>query len=596
MRNRSFLRLRQGFTATGVLVIASMAAFGQSGTPQAVLSYIAEPSGNQTGIQNGQTLPFAATALGQTRSATIIITNRGTASDTLRSAAVSSENFRVSGLPLLPASIGVDRELRFTVAFQPNSRGALESQLRIELGSRSVTIRLQGEGTGPALVYDLRHEEETTPLSPGGVVQIPATAVNGTRTVQLRISNRGNAEGRISSVSLTGAAYQFVDSPLLPLAIAPGSAVSLSIRFTPRESGRASGQLRLDTVPFVLEGIGLGSQFTLSIGGIVIGDNGIIFPGTPVGGEATVRVAIQNTGTTAGAIQGIGLTGNGFRLRALPALPQTLEPNEQIQVTLAFLPDALVVSTGTLQVDSRSVSLRGPAAPPPALPSITISGAAETVDPLQQPTLGIELAETYPLELTGRLTLSFQSETLVDDPAIQFATGGRTVDFRVPPNTREAVFAAGLTQMPFQSGSIAGSIRATATLQVATVNVTPDALSRTISVAGGSPRIQRLQIGTRNERGFELLISGLSPSRSVSDLTFTFEPAAGSTLQNATLTIPVQETFDTWYRSSASRTFGSQFTASVFLNVSGSLDNIQSVSVTARGPGGASTPRSINLR
>lgn len=560
-----------------------------------MFSYIPEPSGNQMAIGDGQAIPFAATSLGQTKSATLIIANRGTAAETLKAVAIADENFRVSGLPLLPASLGVDREIRFTVIFQPSSRATFETPLRIELGSRTVAIRLRGEGVGPALVYELRHGEDTAAVAPGGQVQIPATAVDSIRMVQFRISNRGNAEARISTISLAGSAYQLAEVPLLPVMVAVGGSTSFQIRFQPKDSGKASGQLRIDTAAFQIDGIGLGSQFTLSMNGAAIGDTGVIFPGTPVGGENIVRIKVRNTGTASGTIQAIGLTGVGFRLQGLPVFPQTLEVDQELDLVLAFRPESMVVATGTLQIDSRSVGIRGVAIPPPALPPVTISGAGEAIEALQQPSVGVQLAEPYPLDLTGRLTLTFQSDTLVDDPAIQFATGGRTVVFRVPANSREAVFAQGLTQVPFQSGTVAGTVTVTASLQVATVEVTP-APTRSIPVLGGPPRIQKLQLGGSSERGFELLISGFSPSRSLTELTFTFAPVSGATLQNTTLKVPVGDAFDAWYQSTPSRSFGSQFTAAVFLNVTGKLDNIQSVAVAATGSGGVSAARSINLR
>ena len=41
--------------------------------------------------------------------------------------------------------------------------------------------------------------------------------------------------------------------------------------------------------------------------------------------------------------------------------------------------------------------------------------------------IGVTLASPYPLPITGTLTLAFASSAFVDDPAIQFATGGRTL-------------------------------------------------------------------------------------------------------------------------------------------------------------------------
>ena len=43
-------------------------------------------------------------------------------------------------------------------------------------------------------------------------------------------------------------------------------------------------------------------------------------------------------------------------------------------------------------------------------------------------------------ELAAILTLAFNSEVFSNDPALQFAIGGRTVDFIIPGASTQAVF------------------------------------------------------------------------------------------------------------------------------------------------------------
>jgi hypothetical protein len=59
----------------------------------------------------------------------------------------------------------------------------------------------------------------------------------------------------------------------------------------------------------------------------------------------------------------------------------------------------------------------------------------------QSASMALNMPSLYPHELTGTVSMSFTpAGTLPDDTAIQFATGGREVNFRIPANTLSAIF------------------------------------------------------------------------------------------------------------------------------------------------------------
>src|SRR5205823_6180639 len=93
-----------------------------------------------------------------------------------------------------------------------------------------------------------------------------------------------------------------------------------------------------------------------------------------------------------------------------------------------------------------------------ALPSYQFQGPSGTQQPAQQPSIGLTLASPYPLALQGTLKLSFVSAVFTDDPAIQFASGGRTVNFTISANSTRAQFISNATSMPLQIGTTAGTI------------------------------------------------------------------------------------------------------------------------------------------
>jgi hypothetical protein len=113
----------------------------------------------------------------------------------------------------------------------------------------------------------------------------------------------------------------------------------------------------------------------------------------------------------------------------------------------------------------------------------------------QQATMGLNIASAFPHDVTGTVTLSFIPRgALPTDPALQFAEGGRTVAFRIPANTLEAIFGSSLVPGPvgFQTGSIAGTLVFAGIVQAGSAQAAfaPDGLASGGLVVGvGPPRI-----------------------------------------------------------------------------------------------------------
>lgn len=584
------------------------AAHGQTtGSPDLVLSYILNPSGNQTVVRNNDTLAFPPTLVGDSASATIIVTNRGTGPGTVNSIAISGDAFKVSGLPLLPATLAPNNEIRFTVSFTPVTRATATGALRVALNSTSansstILLNLQGQGIGPVLVYEALIDSAVVPVDINGTVTVPDTPVGSSKQIQFRVRNTGDAPARIGAISVTGTDFQLMDLPPLAATVAPGQSLVFTINFTPKDSGSITSTLRIDQAAFNLTGAGVGSKltFTVTIGSstTTLGPNGtLIFPNVSVGTRSTADVQVTNTGNAPTVINSFSVTGAAFSLSQVPAVPVRLAPGESVRFQLTFAPGTVGAVTGVLQVEDQQISLRASANPPAALPAVSITGLGSNIDALQQPAVGVSLAAPYPLDITGKLTLSFSSQFFVDDPNIQFSTGGRTVDFRIPANSTDAIFGNGSKQMQFQSGTVAGSISVTPSFAVGNADVTPNpAPSKTAPIAAAAPVIRSVQVGTRTATSFEIIVTGYSTSRSVTQITLQFTPAASSNLTTTTLTSNVEPAFSAWYQNASSRAFGSQFSVSITVSVSGDINAVQSVSVTAANSLGTSAPASVSLR
>ena len=537
--------------------------------------------------------------------ATFIVANRGNADGTLRSVTVSGDAYTVAGLPLLPAVVELGKDIRFTVQFKPTALGVARGSLRVDLSDGVRTFSLEGTGTGAALSYEINLNGNFVAVAPGGAITIPATPIAGRRTAAMRIRNDGTSEGRITAITVSGDAFRSQDVTPLPAAIPPQGTLNFTLVFAPRDSGAATGRLLINETVFDLSGEGIGPRLTFAteVGGAVTtvpDTNLIILPNTTVGARLAARVIIRNEGNAAATISGVSVSGAQFSVTDLPPFPATVAQGQALTLTLAFIPNAVGTVNGTLQVDERTFTVRGSAGAPPALPRVSIDNLSDTAESLQQPSVGLTIASAYPTEITGKLNLGFaaaQDSGGGDDASIQFASGGRSVDFRIPANSREAIFGDSAKTIQFQTGTVAGTITLSPTFTVGTADVTPTpAPSRSVVIASQPPRIRSLQIGARSGTSFEILITGYSSTRALTQIALQFAAAPGANLTTTTLNVNADSAFSTWYQSVASRAFGSQFTASLTINVTGDLAAVQSVSVTGSNSKGLSNSMSVNLR
>lgn len=414
--------------------------------------------------------------------------------------------------------------------------------------------------------------------------------------------NTGNLDARIGAIAVVGSAFKLSDVPPLPATLPVGGAVAFTLSFTPATPAAATATLLIDNFTVAVDGTGTGPRLVYSSrnGATVtpIPDGGgVIFPNTAVGATSTVYIGIANQGNAPGTVNGISSSVAAFALAGLPPLPAVIPPGQSVEFAVAFTPAATGAVTATLQIDDRALPMRGIGDSPPPLPQVQFTAVNDTAAALDQPSVGLSLAQPYSLDVTGKLTLAFTPDSFSDDPNIQFATGGRSVDFRIPANTTQAVFGESAGSVQFQAGTVAGVIAIGASFNAGAANLTPNpAPSKTVVVGTAPPHIRNVQVGTRTASSFELLVTGISVTRSITQMNLAFTGAPGANLQTPSLSINVEAPFAAWYQSTASRAFGSQFTVSLVVNVAGDPAAVQSVSVSAQNARGSSGQVSVNLR
>jgi len=184
----------------------------------------------------------------------------------------------------------------------------------------------------------------------------------------------------------------------------------------------------------------------------------------------------------------------------------------------------------------------------------------------------------------------------VDDPALQFVTGGRTVDFTVPQEETTARFGDQLTSPPLQLGTVAGEITLQLTLRRNGRDVTPDpAPTAAIVLPAAAPTITDLNV-TRTSTGLNMVIRGYSTNRTMQSGLIQFTARPGSNINGSlNFTVDLASVFTTWYSQEASFPHGSRFQLTIPVTISGDPADITGVTVRLRNQQGESNSASATF-
>lgn len=234
----------------------------------------------------------------------------------------------------------------------------------------------------------------------------------------------------------------------------------------------------------------------------------------------------------------------------------------------------------------------------PAVPTFTLTGLPASLDSAQQQAVGISIDKAYPVNITGQLTLSFTPDAVnpVNDAAIQFISGGRTVSFTIPASSTQAVFGSSAVTATFQTGTVAGTIALSVGAQTegVTLSLTPDP-NRSFVISRKIPKIVSAVIANKTATGFEVQITAYSASRSLSQVAFQFTGSGSGNLSNTSFSSNISSLMTTWFQSAESAAYGSQFKLTVPFTVNGNIGAIGSVAVTLTNETGTSAETRVTF-
>lgn len=488
-----------------------------------------------------------------------------------------------------------------TVTFTPPAVALYDALASFLVTGAERLVGLTGRGTLTSLTFNYSVSGQApVVVVPGGTVALPATDVGSPSAVQFQIVNASSTPVTITSVSSGSAVFPLNGVPTLPVTLPANGNLSFTVGFAPTAPGNSTGNLTVNNSSFALTGTAtispLTYRYTLPGGSPVSISSGGTVPFQPVvaGGTSSAQFQIVNPGSSPASVSTVSSNSSLFTLGSLPTFPATVPAGSSLDLTLSFRPTTPGASTATLTVGTRTFSLSGTG----LTSGVSLTGLTNVVAPAQQPRVSVDLTAVTAVPLTGQLVLTFTPTADVpsDDPAVQFATGGRSVNFTVPANGTKSDFG-GSPDIAFSTGTVAGNLRLVVTLRNAGTDVTPTTPdpNRTVTVERRAPSITSVTLASRTASGFEVVVVGYSTTRSLSQAAFRFTPRPGSNVQSGDVTVNVTSQFTTWYQSTESQQFGSQFRLRIPFTVQGDINALGSVSVTLTNAAGNSEPASTSF-
>ena len=234
-------------------------------------------------------LDFGSVVLGETATRAVVLANPGEEPVTISGLGVDDPQgeFTLQAPPALPLALAAGAEVTLTLAFAPIDEGTADGLLTVTHDGANGPLEVLLEGLG---------EAAPPPPQPGTVTATPDMLILGsvivgeTATTTVVLANPGEEPVTISALDVDDPQGEFAlqAPPALPLALAAGAEVTLTLAFTPIDAGIAGGLLTVthDGANGPLEVLldGLGETAPLPVGPAVLRLNAGLDASTTVGG------------------------------------------------------------------------------------------------------------------------------------------------------------------------------------------------------------------------------------------------------------------------------------------------------------------------
>jgi hypothetical protein len=429
-----------------------------------------------------------------------------------------------------------------------------------------------------------------TPVS--SLVNVGTAAPGDTLATRFHVRNIGEGPASLSNLGLSGDGFSIVSAPSLPYILSPyvgpASEVEFDVDFSPTGTGTFSAFLAVNTINMVLQGISASSaavtltdsQTPLTAGQV------INFGSAAVGVTQTQGFALTNSASSSVTVASVVVSGSGFSGPFGLTMPVQIGPGQSVPFQVKFTPQSGTLSQGALTVDHRAFTLTGQGLDPP-LPGASIVFASNVGASAQQNSITIPLTSASQVTGNGTLTMAFQPSVagVTDDAAIQFLSGPfRIATVNVAIGATSATIG-GQSSMAFQTGTTAGTITFTLTLE----NKEPQ---QTLLTIPPSPVILDTATAVGLLGSLNVAFAGFDNSYSASQLAFTFYDLTGKTLPQGVINADAGSAFQQYFATTHA---GGSFALLATFPVTGNSAEIGFVTIQITNSIGATTTQQITV-
>jgi hypothetical protein len=431
-----------------------------------------------------------------------------------------------------------------------------------------------------------------TPVQAGQLVNVGTASPGDTIETRFRVRNVGAGPTTLASLALAGEWFGIVSAPSLPYILAPyvgpASEAEVDVGFSPAITGTFSAFLAVNNINIVLQGTSApsvavtlsGSQTPLAAGAVVT------FQATDVGATSTQGFLLSNAASSSITVSTVSVSGSDFSGPSGLTTPVLLGSGQSVSFQITFAPQTGTLYQGTLTIDGRTFNLAGQGLAP-TLPSATIVLASSVGASDQQNSITIPLAAVAETTGTGTLTMAFQSSVsgVTDDAAIQFLSGPlRIATVSIAIGDTSATIG-GQSSMAFQTGTTAGTITFTLTLE----NNAPQQTTLTIPP---SPIILDSATAVRELGALDVAFSGFDNTYSASQLAFTFYDLNGNAMPQGVINVDAGAAFQQYFSTTQ---VGGSFALLANFLVTGNTTEIGFVTAQIANSAGTTTTQQITI-
>jgi len=417
----------------------------------------------------------------------------------------------------------------------------------------------------------------TTETPVGAVVNVTASP-GDTVTTTFSVRNTGSAPAVLNTLSLAGAGFSFAAVPQLPYTLPPYTGSPLSeaqfqVSFNPTAVLTYNAFLNVNDIQVILQGnVAQSAVLTLAGSSTPIAAGSIVDFGSVLSGQnKLLAFNLSNPGSTAISVGTLSVAGTGFKGPIGASAPISLAPGQTVSFQVEFLPNSGQTFQGTLTVDQRTFNLTGQGLNPP-LPEASIVFGSSVGQSAQQNNVSIPLASASQVAGTGTLTMAFKPSVpgVQDDPAIQFLSGPtRNATVTISSGDTAATFDGGAQDLAFQTGTTAGTITFTLTLNG---NSTP-AAQATLTIAPAAVNLQQVTC-VRLLGELNVSVTAWDNTYSASELSFTFLDKKGAQVAPGAIPVNAASDFQSYFAATQA---GGMFGLLAAFPVTGDTSQIASV-------------------